>query len=156
MKRQCSVSNLALTDADSLRGDSQAVVWSRMGIMADSSGQIGWPTAIVGAALAMLLAALFIGIGIKQRRGTLKPNQLVGYRTRTIMANDATWYAAHSASAGYTIAAGAVVGLAGLVLLANPASRVATASIGIASVAAFALIMVGAIVSQRAAKLVDE
>jgi hypothetical protein len=77
-----------------------------------------------------LLAAgvVLIGLGRRQRAGTLRRNWIAGLRTSETMRSDEAWHAAHAATAGLVTAAGAIQLAAGVALvLIRPGDSISSA-----------------------------
>lgn len=117
-------------------------------------------TADIWIVVVLLLAsgAVLVAIGRKQGSGTLDRNWLVGIRTSETMRSDAAWHAAHGETAGITVAAGVVPLVAGAAtLVLRPADDATVAAIALVSVGAMlVLALIGAYRGHRIARDVNE
>ncbi|MGW5878890.1 SdpI family protein [Nocardiopsis terrae] len=52
------------------------------------------------------VAAALVAVGVLGARRRIRPNELVGIRTRYTRSSDAAWYAVHEASARWSVLAG--------------------------------------------------
>ncbi|MDO4901681.1 SdpI family protein [Actinomyces sp.] len=65
-------------------------------------------SSIVLACLMVIIGVLSTVVGLKMRKGSLKPNSLVGVRTPQAYRSDADWYQIQSASARPVLIMGAM------------------------------------------------
>lgn len=112
-------------------------------------------------ALAFLLAgtgAILIGLGAAMWARRLRPNNFAGYRTRAAMASNEAWYAANAAVGPIVLALGIVQVVTSLVFLSWSADgdRDISTGIGITVAISFALLGVGLVVGEKAAREVGK
>ena len=103
--------------------------------------------------MLLLGGVVLVYVGLLERRGRLPRNRWVGIRTRTTMASDAAWTAAHRATSWSSTASGALLVVTGLGLLVLRPSGDGAAAVATGAVAIIALlVLIGGIQAQRAAK----
>ena len=71
---------------------------------------------IAGIAMVIGGAGLIL-LGAMARAGRLTRQSIVGLRTKTTMASDEAWEAAHAAGAGWVVAAGVVLLVGGVAVM---------------------------------------
>lgn len=120
-------------------------------VMIVAANEPGWAASLVVAASLIFGGSALVWLGRRQSRGTLKRNDLAGYRTKTTMTSDATWRAAHDASALQTTWAGIAMLTGGFVLLLNPPAPLWATTVTATTTIAVALVVWGAVAAQRAA-----
>ena len=110
-------------------------------------------TVVAMGGLLILGGVLIAVTGVFGRLGKLRINHFAGFRTRTTMASDEAWLAAHRAG-GLPLAFGGVVVVAlGLFALAATDPDVFGP---IAAIVVLAFVVPGAVLAQRAARVVNE
>jgi hypothetical protein len=108
---------------------------------------------VLPGALFLPIGAALLWVGHLAQHGRLRRNRLVGVRTRTTMASEEAWIAAHRASAWSMTASGAVLLAAGtFVLVLRPSETVTGMIIGAGALGMLAFVVMGGVQGQRAAK----
>lgn len=121
-------------------------------VAALGSDPMPWASAAL-LAVTMFGSGLFlIWIGGKSAAGTLKRNWFVGIRTRTTLASDEAWRAAHMAGATATTWAGVASVVSGLALLARPSNTIGLVVVFVGLAIMLVLVVVSMVKGQRAAK----
>lgn len=128
------------------------------GVRADRSGDEEVDGVSYRARMWVVAVALIVGgigvvvAGAMARAGRLSRQSWVGLRTRTTMASDDAWRAAHAAGAAWVMVGGVIMALGGMVtLLAG--SEDAAAAVALVSVAAALVpIVIGGVRGQTAAR----
>jgi uncharacterized membrane protein len=102
----------------------------------------------------LVLAGMAVYItGRMASQGTLRRNYFVGIRTRTTMASDEAWAAAHRAGGRWMAAAGFVMIVGAALLLVNrPGATGSSEIVGATAVVMGVPLVIGALKGQRAAK----
>lgn len=94
-----------------------------------------------------------VWVGRRGLRDRLPLQSWAGMRTKTTMANDETWRAAHRASGGATVVGGLLMALGGLaVIVLHPGEETAVAVLMGTLAATGVAVTVGAVRAQRAAR----
>ncbi len=108
----------------------------------------------IGIAAVVLGGLVVAEVGRRARSGRLSRNPLVGIRTRDTLGDDETWDRVHSAAGSWLIAAGVVATVcaivAGACALAGAGEGVVAALLIAATVGMVVLIVVGALLADRA------
>lgn len=105
------------------------------------------------AAVALIIAGVaIVGAGAMGRAGRLSRQSWIGIRTRTTLASDENWYAAHEAGAGWIMGGGVVMAIGGVLTLFADSEDTAAVFALATTVVALVPILIGGLRGQAAAR----
>jgi uncharacterized membrane protein len=107
------------------------------------------------AAVALIVGGVAVtAAAAMARAGRLSRQSWVGIRTRTTLASDEAWDAAHRAGASWVMVGGIIMALGGLLTFLTESEGAATTVALVSVVVALVPILIGGVLGQAAARRV--